>query len=139
MKALFIKLGTFLRYSAGGLLSTLADNLVFYILAKIGCSNTLSLAAARVVSVTLNYLLLRFAVFSQDSSQKKGAFFRYILLVIFSTSIVWCALHFLTPLVPRHPIYVKIPVELVMFFFNYLMSGKFVFGKKQEQEAADGE
>ncbi|NMA12931.1 MAG: hypothetical protein GX933_07115 [Chloroflexi bacterium] len=133
-------IGTFLRYSLSSLASLLVDNLVFsftYLLSgKIG----LSLIFGRAISMIVNYLLLRNSVFqsfaeavNEENRRKaaslfdRGTFFRYLLLVIFSGSIVWLVSSFVTSRFGLNALLVKLGIEFIMFFVNYYLSKNLVF------------
>lgn len=126
LRILLYSLNLFLGFAASGLISTVVDNLVFFILTLLNLSNLPALIASRVVSTLVNYSLLRLAVF-REKGKSGGSFLRYICLVIFSTSIVWLALNVLSRNFPHNPVWIKMAIEMVMFFFNYLASKLFVF------------
>ena len=125
---------SYLKYSAAGLIASAADNLTYFLLNRIGLTDVPALIAARVVSLIMNFILLQFAVFQQG--RRRDSFPRYILLVIFSTTIVYFLLKWLKPLIPVNPTIVKIGIELIMNFFNYAAARFFVFDDKKAKEEA---
>jgi putative flippase GtrA len=119
-------LNMFLRYSASSILSFLVDNGVFYLLDRLGQSNLTSLIGGRVVSLLVNFLLLKTIVF-KTNERSLTAFLKYIGLVIFSGSIVWAVITFGETTLGIEPILVKLLIEGVMFFFNYYVSKSLIF------------
>ena len=116
---------SYLKYSAAGLIASAADNLTYFLMNRLGVTDVPALAAARIVSLIVNFILLRFAVFQQG--RRRDSFPRYILLVIFSTTIVYFLLKWLKPLIPVNPTFVKMGIEFTMNFFNYAAARFFVF------------
>ena len=128
---------SYLKYSAAGLIASAADNLTYFLMNRIGVTDVPALAAARIVSLIVNFILLRFAVFQQG--RRRDSFPRYVLLVIFSTTIVYFLLKWLKPLIPVNPTIVKMGIELTMNFFNYAAARFFVFDDKKAKEEASRE
>lgn len=128
---------SYLKYSAAGLIASAADNLTYFLMNRLGVTDVPALAAARIVSLIVNFILLRFAVFQQG--RRRDSFPRYILLVIFSTTIVYFLLKWLKPLIPINPTIVKIGIELAMNFFNYAAARFFVFDDKKSLAEASRE
>ena len=122
----FYSLNIFLRYSFSSILSFAVDNLIFYLLIRLGQSNLTALIGGRAISLLVNFSLLRTVVFK---TQEKGhaAFLKYIALVVFSGSIVWLVITTTEKYLGFHPMPVKLTIELVMFFFNYYISKSFIF------------
>ena len=126
---------SYLKYSAAGLIASGADNLTYFLVNHAGISDAYALVAARVVSLIVNFILLRFAVFQQG--RRRDSFMRYILLVIFSTTIVYFLLKWLRPLIPVNPTFVKMGIEFAMNFFNYAVARFFVFDDKKRAEGTN--
>ncbi len=126
---------SYLKYSAAGLIASAADNLTYFLLNRWGITDVPALIAARVVSLIVNFILLRFAVFQQG--RRRDSFPRFILLTAFSTSIVYFLLKLLKPLIPVNPTLIKMGVEFAMNFFNYAAARFFVFdGRKEKNREA---
>ncbi len=123
---------SYLKYSAAGLIASAADNLTYFLLNRFGVTDVPALAAARVVSLIVNFILLQFAVFQQG--RRRDSFPRYILLVIFSTTIVYFLLKWLRPLIQVNPTIVKMGIEFTMNFFNYAAARFFVFDEKKARK-----
>jgi len=124
---------SYLKYSAAGLIASAADNLTYFLLNRMGITDIPALIAARVVSLIVNFILLRFAVFQQG--RRRDSFPRYILLVAFSTTIVFFLMKVLKPLIPVNPTLIKMGVEFAMNFFNYAVARFFVFEDKKSETA----
>ena len=123
---------SYLKYSAAGLIASGADNLTYFILNHAGISDVPSLIAARVVSLIVNFILLRFAVFQQG--RRKDSFPRYILLVVFSTTIVYFLMQWLKQLLPQiDPVIIKMAIEFAMNFLNYAVARFIVFDDKKTE------
>ncbi len=131
---------SYLKYSAAGLIASGADNLTYFLLNHSGVSDIPALIAARVVSLIVNFILLRFAVFQQG--RRRDSFPRYVLLVVFSTMIVYYLLKVLKPRLPVDPTVIKMGIEFAMNFFNYAVARFFVFddkkGKNEQLPETDG-
>ena len=123
---------SYLKYSAAGLIASGADNLTYYLLNRAGFTDVPALIAARVVSLVVNFILLRFAVFQQG--RRRDSFPRYILLVVFSTTVIYFLMKWLKPLIPINPTFIKMSLEFAMNFFNYAVARFFVFDDKKQQE-----
>ncbi len=125
---------SYLKYSAAGLIASGADNLTYFLLNRAGIHDAPALVSARIVSLIVNFILLRFAVFQQG--RRRDSFPRYILLVIFSTTIVYFLMKALKPVIPVNPTFVKMGIEFAMNFFNYAAARFFVFDDKAKKEQA---
>ena len=123
---------SYLKYSAAGLIASGADNLTYFLLNHAGVTDIPALIAARVVSLIVNFILLRFAVFQQG--RRRDSFPRYILLVIFSTTCVYFLMQWLNPLIPVNPTFIKMGLEFAMNFFNYAAARFFVFDDKKAEQ-----
>ena len=123
---------SYLKYSAAGLIASGADNLTYFLLNRAGIHDAPALIAARVVSLIVNFILLRFAVFQQG--RRRDSFPRYILLVVFSTTIVFFLMKVLKPLIPINPTFIKMGIEFAMNFFNYAAARFFVFDDSVNKE-----
>ena len=119
-------LGLFLRFALSSLTASIADNLVFFLLNLFGVSNFISLVFGRLISLLVNYVLLRLVVFKEKGRQT-GSFFRYIILVIFSGGIVYFGIQWMTEHTTMNSVLAKILLESVMFFFNFIVSKAVVF------------
>ena len=125
---------SYLKFAGAGIIASAADNLTFFIMNHLGVADTWALVGARVVSLIVNYFLLKFAVFQQG--KRRDSFFRYTLLVIFSTTIVYFLMQWLEPKLPGlDPVILKMGIEFIMNFFNYAITRFIVFDNKKAEEA----
>ncbi len=121
---------TYIKYSAAGLLSAAADNLTYYLLNRAGVADFPALLAARIVSLIVNFFMLKLAVF--QNSKRRDSFPRYVLLVAVMMVVDYYLLTWLRPLLPFPPIVIKMGIELVMQILNFFITRFFVFGEKKE-------
>ena len=127
---------SYLKFAGAGIIASAADNLTYFIMNHLGVADTWALVAARVVSLIVNYFLLKLAVFQQG--RRKDSFFRYTLLVIFSTTIVYFLMQWLEPLLPQiDPVFIKMGIEFIMNFFNYAITRFIVFDDKKKAEGSN--
>ncbi len=129
-------LDVFIRYSFSAIVAMLVDNLVFWAVNKLGVSYLLSLVSGRIISTALNYFLLRTKVFKEKEKNYKSLF-RYLLLVLFSGSIVWGTISYVSRKWSIEPVVIKMCIELLMFIFNYFMSKYFVFKSNSDSKMVE--
>ncbi len=123
---------SYIKFAGAGLIASIADNLTYFILNHLGVRDSFALIAARVVSLIVNYFLLQLAVF--QNGKRQDSFPRYILLVIFSTTIIYFLMQWIEGLLPRiDPVFIKMGLEFIMNFFNYAVARFFVFADKKEK------
>ncbi|MBQ6505095.1 MAG: GtrA family protein [Flexilinea sp.] len=121
---------SYLKFAGAGLIASAADNLTYFIINHLGIADTWALLAARVISLIVNFFLLKTAVFQH--SKRNDSFLRYILLVIFSTTIIYFLLQWVKPRLPGlDPVFIKMGLEFIMNFFNYAVSRFFVFDDRK--------
>ena len=117
---------SYIKYAGAGLIASIADNLTYFLLNHLGVQDVYSLIAARVVSLLVNFFLLRFAVFQHGKRQ--DSFVRYVLLVVFSTTIIYFLMQWLKGLLSQvDPVFIKMGLEFLMNFFNYAVTRFIVF------------
>ena len=123
---------SYIKFAGAGLIASIADNLTYFILNHLGVRDSFALIAARVVSLIVNYFLLQLAVF--QNGKRQDSFPRYILLVIFSTTILYFLMQWIEGLLPHiDPVFIKMVLEFIMNFFNYAVARFFVFDDKKEK------
>ena len=123
---------SYIKFAGAGLIASLADNLTYFILNHLGIADSWALVAARIVSLIVNFFLLKMAVFQHGN--RPDSFMRYVLLVIFSTTVLYFLLQRLKPLLPRlDPVFIKMGLEFIMNFFNYAVSRFFVFDDRKAE------
>lgn len=133
LRIILYSLGFFFRYLFSSFIGLIADNGMFLLLDTLGQSHLRSLIISRAFSMLINYSLLRMVVF-REKGNRYGSLLRYIGLVIFSGSIVWTSLEIGTKYLAVPSIFIKMGVEMVMFFFNYFASKKIVFPSQKKEE-----
>lgn len=127
-----------LRFSASSVAGFIADNLVFavamFALQRTGMLRRweilISLAVARAVSATLNYVCNRSFVFRSRTSFA-GSFVRYWALVLLIAALSYALTATLSALldVRGAPVtVVKVVVESALFILSYRLQKKWVFG-----------
>ena len=124
---------SYIKYAGAGLIASIADDITYFIMNHLGIADTWSLAAARIVSLIVNFFLLKTAVFQHGKRQ--DSFPRYALLVLFSTTIIYFLMQWLKQLLPQvDPVIIKMGLEFLMNFFNYAVTRFFVFDDKKAGE-----
>lgn len=124
---------SYFKFAGAGLVAAIADNLTYFLMNHLGCRDLYALAAARIVSLIVNYFLLQLAVFQHG--KRVDSFPRYILLVIFSTTILYFLMQWLKPLLPHiDSVIIKMGLEFLMNFFNYAAARFFVFDNKKAEK-----
>lgn len=124
---------SYIKFAGAGLIASLADNLTYFILNHMGIADTWALVAARIISLIVNFFLLKTAVFQHG--KRNDSFLRYILLVIFSTTVIYFLMQWVKPLLPGlDPVFIKMGLEFIMNFFNYAVSRFFVFDDRKAKQ-----
>ena len=122
------------RYTLASLASALVDYVIFISLFGVFASTPISIFGARSVSLFVNYLLLHYKVYY---SQRRPAvtFPRYIGLVIFSGILATVFIELLHEDFGWNVSLAKVVVELIIYFFNFMMNTLFVFvGRRKPLE-----
>lgn len=128
---------SYIKFAGAGLAASAADNLTYFVMNHVGISDAYALIAARVISLIVNFILLHFAVFQHG--RRKDSFLRYLLLVLFSTTIVYFLMQWLKPLLPQvDSVLIKMGIEFIMNFFNYVVTRFFVFSDKTHHITESG-
>ena len=87
-----------------------------------------------MVSLIVNFFLLQLAVF--QNGKRQDSFLRYILLVVFSTVVIYFLMQWLKPLMPKiDPVFIKMGLEFIMNFFNYAAARFFVFDNQKAEKS----
>lgn len=114
-----------LRFALSSLISFFVDyGLYLALLAGLGLSGAVSYALARVVSSLLNYGLNRLTVFHNAGGH--GSVVRYYLLAACQLAVGAGLVHALG-LAGFGEGWVKIPVDVTLFFISYIIQRDFVF------------
>ena len=122
------------RFTVSSLLSAGVDLAAFALLCRLlesviptSAAILVATVAARVLSSLVNYLINYFLVFeSKASSTRSAGLYTGITVgkTLCSALLVAAAVHIL-PQLPR--LAAKIPVDVLLFFVNYLLQKKFVY------------
>lgn len=116
-----------LKYSTSSIVSALVDYLIFAIGIHFGLSIIIATYVARAVSCIFNFTLNKKLVFKSKGSAT-SQFIKYIALVIFSGTLSGLGITYLYRLMPKiWPVIIKVPVELILYVFNYFVQKKLIF------------
>jgi putative flippase GtrA len=125
---------SYIKFAGAGLIASIADNITYFILNHLGIQDVYALISARVVSLIVNFFLLQLAVF--QNGKRQNSFLRYILLVFFSTAVIYFLMQWLKPLMPKiDPVFIKMGLEFIMNFFNYAAARFFVFDNQKAEKS----
>lgn len=125
---------SYIKFAGAGLIASIADNITYFILNHLGIQDVYALVSARVVSLIVNFFLLQLAVF--QNGKRQDSFLRYILLVVFSTVVIYFLMQWLKPLMPKiDPVFIKMGLEFIMNFFNYAAARFFVFDNQKAEKS----
>ncbi|MCR4706955.1 MAG: bifunctional glycosyltransferase family 2/GtrA family protein [Clostridiales bacterium] len=114
------------RYSFSAILSFVIDFALYWILLyKAGFASWLSYVLARIVSSQVNYRLNRYTVFSGRGG--KTAMPKYYALAIVQGALGAGLVQVLPQILPVSAGFIKIPVDIVLFFISYQIQRDFVF------------
>jgi putative flippase GtrA len=116
---------SYIKYAGAGIIASIADNLTYFILNNLNVPDTWALVSARIISLIVNFFLLKLAVFQHG--KRSDSFLRYVLLVFFSTTVIYYLMQWLEPLLQVEPVFIKMGAEFIMNFFNYAVTRFFVF------------
>ncbi len=89
-------------------------------------------AIARVVSATLNYFINLRVVFATGVSVK-NSIWKYALLALVSLCLSGLLVRFIYPHFGGLEIFVKLPVDILIFFMNYVVQREIVFKVKKNR------
>ena len=127
-----------IKYTLSSLLASIVDYIVFGLILSAGSSIIAATYTARAISCVINFTVNKRVVFA-----RKGhivpQIIKYAILAIVSGGISGTAITFLTGVwngVP--PIIIKIPVEVILYFFNYEVQRVIVFAERRRQGERPG-
>lgn len=116
-----------LGFASVSLLSAVVDNLLFLSGLMTGVGPVMAFLGARVISMAVNYQLVRRLVFAQPSGYAQATVRRYVMLVG-SNMVIGQALMFLLRLLVEVSLpAAKIIVETLLFLPNFLLQRDVVF------------
>ena len=123
--------GPFVRFLASSLSSSLVDLAAFAVFCAVlegPLGETAAIVAARVLSSLCNYLINYFLVFHAHTAHGRSATL-YTTVTVIKTA---CSAVFVAALARLLPaavpeLAIKIPVDCLLFFANYLVQKRFVY------------
>ena len=117
------------RYSFSAILSFLIDfGLYWLLLYRAHLASWICYALARLVSSQVNYRLNRYTVFSGRGGRHAMA--KYYALAVIQGALGAALVQALPRILPVSAGFVKIPVDIVLFFISYRIQRDFVFRDK---------
>ena len=120
-----------LKYSFSSLFSALIDYIVFIIAHACGAKIMVATYIARACSCLVNFTLNKKMVFKGEGNVVVQLA-KYLVLVVISGTISGWAVTNLSLLVPMiAPVIIKVPVEIILYVFNYAIQRAFIFNDKE--------
>ena len=120
-----------LKYSFSSLFSALIDYIVFIIAHACGAKIMAATYIARACSCLINFTLNKKLVFKGEGNSIVQLA-KYLLLVVISGTISGWAVSNLAILMPRvAPVIIKVPVEVILYLFNYTIQRTLIFKEKE--------
>ncbi len=133
---LYKKYETFIKYILVAGISFIIDASLFYIFNTI-CTIDIFMATiiARCVSSFINYLLNRNKVFNSSESKIKSLI-KYYILVVIQMIVSGSLVKLLAKVILVNPVFIKVPVEFILFVCNYLIQKIYIFkGRTNENNS----
>ncbi len=119
-----------LKYSISSLASAGIDYLVFAIGLHFGLSILIATYVARAISCIFNFTINKKVVF-KGQGNTIAQFAKYIILVIISGTLSGWGVTQLSHLLPQvYPVIIKVPVECILYVFNFIVQRKLIFKNK---------
>lgn len=120
-----------LKYSFSSLFSALIDYIVFIIAHACGAKIMAATYIARACSCLVNFTLNKKMVFKGEGNSLVQLIKYLILVVISGTISGWSVTH-LSALLPMiAPVIIKVPVEIILYVFNYAIQRTLIFNDKE--------
>ena len=125
-----MKNNTFIKYIVVAILSFLIDIVLFKLFNTIffNLANKIIYATiiARIISSLFNYFMNKGKVFKYQN--KSNTIIKYYSLVVFAMLLSAFSVNLLSSILKNFdPVFIKVPVEALIFVFNYLVQKKFIF------------
>jgi glycosyltransferase involved in cell wall biosynthesis len=124
------------RFGSVSLMTSLLDNLVFYLAFRHTGHVLGSQILGRVFAVGFNYSMVRRSVF-YSRQRHKTVLPKYLLAVLVSGAVSYAGIQFLSARLGINPVSAKLMVETVLFFANFAVQRVFIF-KPQAGAAGQG-
>ena len=120
-----------LKYSFSSLFSALIDYIIFIIAHACGAKIMAATYIARACSCLVNFTLNKKVVFKGQG--KVGVqLAKYLILVVISGTISgWTVTNIAAILPMIAPVIIKVPVEIILYIFNYAVQRAFIFNDKE--------
>lgn len=120
-----------LKYSFSSLFSALIDYIIFIIAHACGAKIMAATYIARACSCLVNFTLNKKMVFKGEG-KVAVQLAKYLVLVVISGTISGWAVTNLSQLLPMiAPVIIKVPVEVILYIFNYAVQRAFIFNNKE--------
>lgn len=130
----------FVKYIGSSLISFILDlslfNLFVFLLGNnVGNNIVISTVFARFISSFVNYLINKNSVFKRKSGSfvDKNTIFKYYFLVIIQMFVSGFLVDGIYNRVSFNVNFIKVPVEICLFFVNYFIQKKFIFCEKRKK------
>ena len=130
----------FVRFLLSSLSSSVVDMVLFGLLCYVFKSRSMfvdsyivvATVLARIVSALYNYSMNYKVVFKSEGGVMR-TLPKYVLLAIMQMSLSAFLVNYLYPLIGGFEVFVKIPVDVFLFFLSYVIQREFVYvGKKND-------
>ena len=120
-----------LKYSFSSLFSALIDYIIFIIAHACGAKIMAATYIARACSCLVNFTLNKKMVFKGEG-KVAVQLAKYLVLVVISGTISgWAVTNFSQLLPMIAPVIIKVPVEVILYIFNYAVQRAFIFNNKE--------
>ncbi len=122
--------GQIIKHIAASLICTVLDYILYLLLIKLTTiPPEWAYLAARIVSATVNYQLSRRVVFRAKPSWRTTL--AYFMLALCTVSTGSLLVMVFTNMLNAGETWIKLPVDVLMFFVNYFLQKHFVFCEKE--------
>ena len=119
-----------LRFTIASILTVMIDYALFYFIFNLSDSILTAHILARILALTINFLLVRNFVFlSREEGYRQLP--RYLLWVLILGSLSYLGISSGVSMFGVHPMAAKVSVEAGLFILNFLIQRDFVFAKRQ--------
>ena len=122
--------GLFFRYLLSSLVTSIVDYLVFSLAFYLYHSLALSTILGRFFAIFVYYFVQKRFVFRKKDAGS-AEFIKLVLLVIFSGTCSFLLLEWITRKVPSTVFFLKILVEVILYFMNFLIQRNFVWRSRK--------
>lgn len=120
------KYKTFLKYIFSSGSSCIIDLGLFTVFFELIKKDTYASILARIVSSLYNFIINRKFVFNSTENKLKS-FISYYFLVIIQMFISTLLVHIIFKLINVYPTFIKVVVDLIIFFINYFVQKFYIF------------